>query len=94
MIHGKNFFNQSVKIKSRTYDSTWKIVIGQGDDRTTCCLLNYNYFNDYYKMITIDLSKQQALDADPKAMQRSNFTVNLDMEIKIQQAHLSFKGSP
>ena len=45
-------------------------------------------------MITIDLSKQQALDTDPKAMQRSIFTVNLDMEIKIQQAHISFKGSP
>ena len=78
MIHGKNFFNQPVKIKSRTYDSTWKIAIGQGDDRTACCLLNYNYFSDYYKMITIDLLKQQALDADPKAMQRSNFTVKLD----------------
>ena len=29
-------------------------------------------------MITIDLSKQQALDADPKAMQQINFTANLD----------------
>ena len=29
-------------------------------------------------MITIDLSKQQALDADPKAMQQINFTGNLD----------------
>ena len=29
-------------------------------------------------MIAIDLSKQQALDADPKAIQQINFTVNLD----------------
>ena len=29
-------------------------------------------------MITIDLSKQQALDADPKAIQQINFTPNLD----------------
>ena len=29
-------------------------------------------------MIAIDLSKQQALDADPKAVQQINFTVNLD----------------
>ena len=29
-------------------------------------------------MIAVDLSKQQALDADPKAIQRINFTVNLD----------------
>ena len=31
-------------------------------------------------MITIDLSKQQALDADPKAIQQINFTANLDRE--------------
>ena len=29
-------------------------------------------------MIAVDLSKQQALDADPKAMQQINFTANLD----------------
>ena len=29
-------------------------------------------------MIPIDLSKQQALDADPKAIQQINFTANLD----------------
>ena len=28
-------------------------------------------------MITIDLSKQEALDADPKAIQQINFTRNL-----------------
>ena len=29
-------------------------------------------------MITIDLSKQQALDADPKAIKQINFTASLD----------------
>ena len=29
-------------------------------------------------MIAIDLSKQQVLDADPKAIQQINFTTNLD----------------
>ena len=42
----------------------------------TSCLLDYNYFNKYYKMIAIDLSKQQALDADPKAIQQINFNGN------------------
>ena len=32
----------------------------------------------YYKMIAIGLSKQQALDADPKAIQQINFTANLN----------------
>ena len=30
------------------------------------------------EMIAVDLSKQQALDADPKAIQQINFTANLD----------------
>ena len=31
-----------------------------------------------HKMIVMDLSKQQALDADPSALQQTNFTANLD----------------
>ena len=31
-------------------------------------------------MIAIEVSKQQALDADPKAIQQNNFTANLDQE--------------
>ena len=37
----------------------------------------YLYFKIYYKLIAIDLSKQQKLDADPKAIQQINFTGNL-----------------
>ena len=33
---------------------------------------------DTCKMIAVDLSKQQALDADPRAIQQINFTANLD----------------
>ena len=29
-------------------------------------------------MITVDLNKQQVLDADPKTVQQINFTANLD----------------
>ena len=50
----------------------------QGDDYTTGCLLDYPYFKDSYKIISVDLSKQQALDADPSAIQQINFTANLD----------------
>ena len=42
------------------------------------CLLDYLYFKENYKMIAIDLSKQRVLDADPRAIQQINFTVNLD----------------
>ena len=55
-----------------------KIAIGEGDDYTTGCLLDYSYFIYYDNLIVIDLSKQQKLDADPKAIQQINFTGNLD----------------
>ena len=55
-----------------------KIATGQGDDYTTSCLLDYIYFKNYCKIIVVDLSKQQALDADPKVIQQINFTANLD----------------
>ena len=41
-------------------------------------LLDYPYFKDSYTMIALDLSKQRALDADRRANQQINFTVNLD----------------
>ena len=41
-------------------------------------LLDYPYFKESWKMIAINLSKQQALDTDPKAIQQINFTANLD----------------
>ena len=40
--------------------------------------MDYTYFKKYYKIIAIDLSKQQALKADLKAIQQINFTSNLD----------------
>ena len=78
VISGENFFDQSIKNNKITYDNIRKIAKGQGDDYTTGCLLDYPYFTDTYKMIAVDLSKQQALDADPRAIQQINFTANLD----------------
>ena len=76
MIDGKNVFDQPVKNKIM-YENIRKVATGQGDDYTTGCLLDYIYFKNYYKMIAVDLSKQQALNADPKSIQQINFTANL-----------------
>ena len=54
MIDGKDSFDQTVKSDMRTYDNIHKIPTGQGDDYTTGCLLDYNYFNNYHKMTVID----------------------------------------
>ena len=47
----------------------------------TGCLLDYNYFDNYNKMIAIDLSKQNAVDAEPKAIKQINFTENLERNL-------------
>ena len=78
MIDGKNFFDQPIKNDKITYENIRKIATGQGDDYTTDCLLDYVYFKKYYKMIAIDLSKQQAVDDDPRTIQQINFTANLE----------------
>ena len=70
--------DQPIKSDMRTYYNIWKITAGQGDDYTSAYLLDYNYFNNYNKMIAINLSMQQALDADLKAIEQINFTGNLD----------------
>ena len=78
MIDGKNFFDQPLKDNKITNENIRKICTVQGDDYATSCLLDYTYFKKYYKMIAVNLSKQQAPDADPKAIQQTNFTANLD----------------
>ena len=81
MIDGQNLFDQTVKTNLRTYGSIQKIAADQGDDYTTGCLLDCSYFKDYYKMTVIDLSKQQALDADSKAISQINFNRNLENNV-------------
>ena len=78
MIDGKNFFDQPINSVNKTYENIRKIATGKGDDYATGCLLDYPYFKENYKMIAIDLSRQNELDADPRAIQQINFTANLD----------------
>ena len=78
MLNGETFFHWKIKNNKVTYENIRKIATGQGDDYTSGCLLDYSYFKDSYKMIAVDLSKQQALDADPRAIQQINFIENLD----------------
>ena len=77
MVDGKNFFDQPINSDLKTYENIRKIAIGQ-NDYTTGCLLDYSYFINHYKMIAIDLSKQQVFNADARAIQQINFTANLD----------------
>ena len=67
MISGRNFFDHSIKNDLKTYDNIRKITTGQGDNNTTGYVLDCPYIKKCYKSNAIDLSKQQKLDANPKA---------------------------
>ena len=64
------YFNDLIK----QYDEFRKISTGQGDDYTTGCVLNFDYFEKNYRVIAADLSKQKALDADSRVIQQIIFT--------------------
>ena len=67
-IDDKNFFDEPVNNDTKTYENIREIATSQGNDYTTGCLLDYPYFRENYKKNAIDLSKQQALDSDPRAI--------------------------
>ena len=46
-------------------------------------MLDYQYFKNHYKLITVDLSKQKELDADPRDTQRIEFYGMLGTNSKV-----------
>ena len=90
MIDEWNFFDQPVKNDLTTYDNIRKFAIGQRDDCTTGCWLDYNYLNSFYKMIEIDLSKQQEFDANLKAIQQCIFKENLNRSKNVNKNTIMF----
>ena len=73
LIDGRNFYDQPINNQIRKYDEARKIATGKGDNYATGCLLDYNYFKDFYQLVAINLSKQKELDADPRAIQQIEF---------------------
>ena len=57
LIDGRNFYDQLINDQIKQNDKVRKTATGQGDDYTTGCLLDYQYFKDYYNLIAVDLSK-------------------------------------
>ena len=73
LIDGRNFYDQPINDLVKQNDEIRKIATGRGDDYTTGCLLDYQYFKDHYNLIAIDLSKQKELDADSRVIQQIEF---------------------
>ena len=53
------FFDLPIKTEEGTYEKI--IDISRNNEYTTGNLLDYDYFKKHYKLIAIDLSKQQVL---------------------------------
>ena len=53
MIGGRNFFDQPVNHKERTYYNIQNIVNGREEYIMTSCLLDYHNFKDHHKIIII-----------------------------------------
>ena len=82
-IDGRNFYDQPINDLIKQYDEVRKISTGQGDDYTTGCLLDFAYFEKNYRIIAADLSKQKALDADPRVIQEIIFTGKTNQDVVI-----------
>ena len=72
----ETFMINQLMIKSKSMMKLERLQqekIATGNDYTTGCLLGYQYFKDHYQLIAVDLSKQEELDADPRAIQKIEF---------------------
>ena len=73
LIDVGNFYDQPINDLIKRYDDARKVSTGYGDDCTSGYLLDDEYFKNNYRVIAVDLSKEKALDADPRAIQQIVF---------------------
>ena len=70
------FFDLRIKTEEKAYEKI--IDIGRNNGYTTGNLLDYNYFKKHYKLIAIDLSKQQVLQENEDLIQQIDFIGRLE----------------
>ena len=70
------FFDLPIKTEEEAYEKI--IDISRNNEYTTGNLLDYDYFKKYYKLIAIDLSKQQILQENEYLIQQINFIGRLE----------------
>ena len=70
------FFDLPIKTEEEAYKKI--IDISRNNEYTTGNLLDYDYFKKYYKLIAIDLSKQQVLQENEDLIQEINFIGKLE----------------
>ena len=65
------FFDLPIKTEEEAYEKI--IDICRNNEYTTGNLLDYDYFKKHYKLIAVDLSKQQVLQENEDLIQQINF---------------------
>ena len=70
------FSDLPIKTEEEAYEKI--IDISRNNEYTTGNLLDYDYFKKYYKLIAIDLSKQQVLQENEDLIQQTNFIGRLE----------------
>ena len=83
IIDGRNFYDNPIESDIEKYRELKKVMIGKGEDYTTGSLIDYNYFDKHYKLVTVGLTKQKELDADPRAIQQIEFKYMLGINSTI-----------
>ena len=83
LIDGRNFYDQPINDQIKKYDEIGKIATGKGEDYTTGCLIDFDYFKRHYQLIVCDLSKKAILDADPRSIQQLEFYGKLDINSQV-----------
>ena len=78
LIDGRNYNDQNISDDFMKYEELRKGMTGRGEDFTTGSLLDYDYWENNYKLICCDLSKQKVLESNPKANQQIGFVYKLD----------------
>ena len=70
------FFDLTIKTEEEAYEKI--INISRNNEYTPGNLLDYDYFKKYYRLIAIDISKQQVLQENEDLIQQINFIGRLD----------------
>ena len=73
------FFDLPIKTEEEAYEKI--IDISRNNEYTTGNLLDYDYFKKHYKLIAIDLSKQQVLQENEDLIQQINFIGRLEKNL-------------
>ena len=76
IIDNLAFFDLPIKTEEEAYEKI--IDISRNNEYKTGNLFDYDYFKKYYKLIAIDLSKQQVLQENKDLIQQNNFIGKLE----------------